>query len=176
MTKKNVYLCEKFVFMKKLLPVLLISTAILSSCGSSGNKNEDASNKELIATESTVGENTYVKTMSYDSFIKNVWDFEANANEFSFKGNKPCVIDFYATWCGPCKMVAPIIEKLAQEYDGKVDFYKVDCDQEMKLASILQVRNIPMVFFMKNGAQPEKSVGAKDEAFFRSQINKLLSE
>ena len=86
------------------------------------------------------------------------------------------MIDFYATWCGPCKKIAPIMEKLAEEYDGKVDFYKVDCDKEMKLASILQVGNIPMVFFMRDGAQPEKSVGAKDEAFFRSQINKLLSE
>ena len=161
--------------MKRLLLITIVSVALLS-CGSSDNKNKDANKNEATTSESINNEKSYVKVMSYNDFIKNVWDFEVNATEFVFKGNKPCVIDFYATWCGPCKMVAPIIEKLAKEYDGKVDFYKVDCDNEMKLASIMQVRNIPMVFFMKNGAQPEKSVGAKDEAFFRSHVNKLLSE
>ena len=149
--------------------------ALLFSCGNSDN-NKESKKQDATVSESTVSEKAYVKTMSYNDFIKNVWDFEANPRVFAFKGNRPCVIDFYATWCGPCRNIAPIIEKLAKEYDGKIDFYKVDCDKEMKLASIMQVMNIPMVFFMKDGAQPEKSVGAKDEAFFRSQINKLLSE
>ena len=161
--------------MKKLLVLSIALFAIFFSCGSSDNSKE-AKKQDVTVSESTINEKIYVKEISYKDFIKNVWDFEMSANEFAFKGNKPCVVDFYATWCGPCKTIAPIIEKLAKEYDGKIDFYKVDCDKEMKLASIMQVRNIPMVFFMKNGAQPEKSVGAKDEAFFRSQINKLLSE
>ena len=162
--------------MKKLLLISIISIAFLSSCGSCDNNKKEDKKQDVTVSESTINDKAYVKVLSYKDFIKNVWDFEMNSNEFVFKGSKPCVIDFYATWCGPCKMVAPIIEKLAKEYDGKVDFYKVDCDSEMKLASIMQVKNIPMVFFMKNEAQPEKSVGAKDEAFFRSQINKLLSE
>ena len=161
--------------MKKLLVLSIALSAIFFSCGSSDDKKE-AKKQDATVSESTINEKIYVKEISYKDFIKNVWDFEMSANEFAFKGNKPCVVDFYATWCGPCKTIAPIIEKLAKEYDGKIDFYKVDCDKEMKLASIMQVRNIPMVFFMKKGAQPEKSVGAKDEAFFRSQINKLLSE
>ena len=161
--------------MKKLLVLSIALSAIFFSCGSSDN-NKEEKKQDSTVSESTINEKIYVKEISYKDFIKNVWDFEMSANEFAFKGNKPCVIDFYATWCGPCKTIAPIIEKLAKEYDGKINFYKVDCDKEMKLASIMQVRNIPMVFFMKNGAQPEKSVGAKDEAFFRSQINKLLSE
>ena len=161
--------------MKKLLVLSIALSAIFFSCGNSDN-NREAKKQNVTISESTINEKIYVKEISYKDFIKNVWDFEMSANEFAFKGNKPCVVDFYATWCGPCKTIAPIIEKLAKEYDGKIDFYKVDCDKEMKLASIMQVRNIPMVFFMKNGAQPEKSVGAKDEAFFRSQINKLLSE
>ena len=161
--------------MKKLLVLSIALSAIFFSCGSSDN-NKEEKKQDSTVSESTINEKIYVKEISYKDFIKNVWDFEMSANEFAFKGNKPCVVDFYATWCGPCKTIAPIIEKLAKEYDGKIDFYKVDCDKEMKLASIMQVRNIPMVFFMKNGAQPEKSVGAKDEAFFRSQINKLLSE
>lgn len=166
--------------MKKLFLVLIVACAFLTSCKCShkddNSDKKQAANSEANDSESITNEKSYVKVMSYKEFIKNVWDFEASTDEFVFKGGKPCVIDFYATWCGPCKMVAPILEKLAKEYDSKVDFYKVDCDQETKLASILKVRNIPMVFFMKDGTQPEKSVGAKDEAFFRSQINRLLSE
>ena len=161
--------------MKKLLVISLITIAFLSSCGSSDN-NKEAKKQNTTTSESVAKEKTYVKVMSYNDFIKKVWDFEANPNEFTFKGERPCVIDFYATWCGPCKMVAPIWEKLAQEYDGKVDFYKVDTDKEQKLASILKIQYLPTVFFAKNGAQPDKSVGAKDEAFFREQINKLLGE
>lgn len=161
--------------MKKLLVISLITIAFLSSCGSSDN-NKEAKKQNTTTSESVAKEKTYVKVMSYNDFIKKVWDFEANPNEFTFKGERPCVIDFYATWCGPCKMVAPILEKLAQEYNGKVDFYKVDTDKEQKLASILKIQYLPTVFFAKNGAQPDKSVGAKDEAFFREQINKLLGE
>ena len=161
--------------MKKLLVISLITIAFLSSCGSSDN-NKEAKKQNTTTSESVAKEKTYVKVMSYNDFIKKVWDFEANPNEFTFKGERPCLIDFYATWCGPCKMVAPILEKLAQEYDGKVDFYKVDTDKEQKLASILKIQYLPTVFFAKNGAQPDKSVGAKDEAFFREQINKLLGE
>ena len=162
--------------MKKLLLVSIISIAFLSSCGSSDNNKKETEKQDTTVSESITNEKTYIKTMSYKDFVKNVWDFENNPKEFTFKGNKPCVIDFYATWCGPCKMVAPILEKLAQEYDGKVDFYKVDTDMEQKLAMILKIQYLPTVFFAKEGTQPEKSVGAKDEAFFREQINKLVGE
>ena len=166
--------------MKELFLVFIVVSALLTSCKCSHkddnfDKKQDA-NIEVTDSESTVNEKTCIKVMSYKDFTKNVWDFESNPNEFVFKGDKPCVIDFYATWCGPCKMVAPILEKLAQEYDGKVDFYKVDTDKEQKLAMILQIRNIPTIFFAKDNAQPEKSVGAKDENYFRSHINKMLSE
>ena len=165
--------------MKKSFLIGLVIIAFLTSCGSSdNNKKED--NKKEAKTEATNSESTtnasLVKVLDYNHFIKNVWDFEANANKFVFKGERPCVIDFYATWCGPFKMVAPILEKLAQEYDGKVDFYKVDTDKEQKLGMILKIQYLPTVFFAKNGAQPEKSVGAKDEALFREQIKKMLGE
>ena len=166
--------------MKKLLLISIVAIAFLTSCKCS-HKEEKSDDKteaktEVTASESTNNEKSYVKTMTYGDFIKKVWDIELSASNFTFKGSKPCVIDFYATWCGPCKKIAPIMEKLAKEYDGKVDFYKVDTDKDQKLSVILQVRNIPTVFFMKEGTQPEKSVGAKDEEYFRTQINKLLSE
>lgn len=160
--------------MKQIFLLSIVILALLVSCGSSDNKSKSEAKAEATASESA--EKTYVKVMSYKDFIKNVWDLETNTNEFIFKGDKPCVIDFYATWCGPCKAVAPILEKLAKEYDGKVDFYKVDTDKEPKLATIMKIQYLPTVMFAKEGAQPEKSVGAKDEAYFHSQINKMLSE
>jgi thioredoxin len=166
--------------MKKILFALIIGAAFLSSCKCS-HKEEKSDDKKEVKTEitnseSTNNEKSYVKTLTYSEFVKKIWDFELDPKTFTFKGGKPCVIDFYATWCGPCKKVAPIMEKLAKEYDGKVDFYKVDTDQEPKLAMVLQIKNIPTVFFMKAGMQPEKSVGAKDEDYFRSHIEKMLGE
>lgn len=165
--------------MKKLLLISVISIAFLTSCGNS-DKNKKEDQKQEVKTEVTNSESTveksYVKVLNYDSFIKNIWNLEEHAAEFVFKGGRPCVIDFYATWCGPCKKVAPIIEKLAKEYNGKVDFYKVDTDENQKLAMILQIRNIPTVFFMKADMQPERTVGAYDEAYYRRIIDKMLSE
>lgn len=166
--------------MKKILLISLVITAFLSSCGDSGkNKNEakkkDA-NIEVIDSKSTDKEMSAVQVLTYKKFLKEVWDIERHADSFAFQGSRPCVIDFYATWCGPCKKVAPIIEKLAKEYEGKVDFYKIDTDAEPKLASILKITNIPMVFFMKEGEQPMKSVGARSEDYYRAIINKMLSE
>lgn len=162
--------------MKKLLVLSFVLSAMFFSCGNSENSKKESAKQDTTTSKSTAKEKTYVKVMSYKDFVKNVWDFEANTDEFVFKGEKPCVVDFYATWCGPCKTVAPILEKLAKEYDGKVNFYKVDTDKEQKLAMILKIQYLPTVFFAKNGAQPEKSVGAKDEAFFREQIKKMLGE
>ena len=161
--------------MRKLLLVSLITIAFLTSCGSSDNGKKEEKPQNVTVTEST-NEESFVKVLDYKNFIKNVWDLEQNPDEFVFKGERPCVIDFFATWCGPCKRVAPIIEKLAEEYNGKVDFYKVDTDLNQQLAMILQIRNIPTVFFMKDGAQPQKTVGAQDEAYYRSIIEKMLSE
>ena len=161
--------------MRKILLVSLITIAFLTSCGSSDNGKKEEKPQNVTVTEST-SEESFVKVLDYKNFVKNVWDLEQNPDEFVFKGERPCVIDFFATWCGPCKRVAPIIEKLAEEFNGKVDFYKVDTDLNQKLAMILQIRNIPTVFFMKDGAQPQKTVGAQDEAYYRSIIEKMLSE
>jgi len=165
--------------MKKLLFISFVLIT-LTSCGGSG-KEKKSDKKQEATTEvtdlkSTVKEESYIKVLSYNKFIRDVWDFEKCADSFAFRGNKPCVIDFYATWCGPCKMIAPIMEKLAKEYAGKVDFYKVDTDKEPKLAMVLQIQYLPTVLFAKDGEQPEKSIGGKDEEYFRSQINKMLGE
>lgn len=167
---------QKFILMKKILAFAIISMTLLSACGNSGKDGKEDKNKtdntEITNSESTENE-SFVKELTYKKFIKEIWDFEKFTDSFAYEGKLPCVIDFYATWCGPCKKVTPTMEKLAKEYDGKVIVYKVDVDAEQKLATILNIRNIPTVFFLEKGKQPSYSVGAKDEIYFRARFDKL---
>lgn len=167
---------QKFILMKKILAFAIISMALLSACGNSGKDGKENKNKtdntEVTNSESTENE-SFVKELTYKKFVKEIWDFEKFTDSFAYEGKLPCVIDFYATWCGPCKKVTPIMEKLAKEYNGKVIVYKVDVDAEQKLATILNIRNIPTVFFLEKGKQPSYSVGAKDEIYFRARFDKL---
>ena len=115
-----------------------------------------------------------VKQLTYNEFLKKVWDFEKNPNEFTYKGKQPAVIDFYADWCGPCRRVAPIMERLAEEYDGKLLVYKINTDQERGLASAFQVRSIPMVLFIPTEGQPMMQVGAMAEAEYKKIVEEQL--
>ncbi|MCR5578430.1 MAG: thioredoxin [Prevotella sp.] len=89
-------------------------------------------------------------------------------------GDQPLVVDFWATWCGPCRMVAPIITKLAEKYDGKVVIGKCDVEENEELASEFGIRNIPTILLFKNGDVIEKIVGAQTEAKLDEMIQKLL--
>ena len=115
-----------------------------------------------------------VKQLTYNEFLKKVWDFEKDPNTFNYKGKLPAIVDFYADWCGPCRRVAPIMEKLAEEYDGKLLVYKVNTDQERGLASAFQVKSIPMVLFIPMEGQPMMQVGALPEEGYRKVIEEQL--
>ena len=128
-----------------------------------------------------------VKQLTYREFIKNVWDFERDPYTFNYKGKLPAVIDFYADWCGPCRRVAPIMEKLAEEYDGQLLVYKINVSEEKDLAAVFQVKSIPMVLFIpaaetssRRGRQsseavkPMKQVGALSESQYRETIEQFL--
>lgn len=112
--------------------------------------------------------------LTYSEFIKNIWDFEKNSKEFVYKGKLPAVIDFYADWCGPCRRVSPIMEKMAQEYDGKLLIYKVNVDQEKQLSSVFGVRSIPMVLFIPVKGKPMAQTGALQEAQYKEIVEKEL--
>jgi len=112
--------------------------------------------------------------LSYDTFIEKVWDFNENPQEWVYKGDVPCVIDFYADWCKPCRMVAPIMDDLAKEYDGKLKIYKIDVDKEKQLASIFQVRSIPSVLFSPVKGQPMMQAGALPKAEYVRIIEENL--
>jgi thioredoxin len=115
-----------------------------------------------------------VKQLTYKEFLKQVWDFEKDPNTFNYKGELPAVIDFYADWCGPCRRVAPIMEKLAEEYDGKLLVYKVNTDQERGLSAAFQVKSIPMVLFIPMEGQPMMQVGALPEEGYRKVVTEQL--
>ena len=115
-----------------------------------------------------------VKQITYSEFIKNIWDFEKDRDTFVYKGKVPAVVDFYADWCGPCRMVGPIMEKMANEYDGKLVVYKVNVDQEKQLAAVFGVRSIPMVLFIPVEGKPMVQTGAMKEEQYRQFIEKEL--
>ena len=119
-------------------------------------------------------EESKVKQLTYKEFTKKVWDFEKDPSTFVYKGKLPAVIDFYADWCGPCRRVAPIMEKLAEEYDGKLLIYKVNVDQEKELSAAFQVKSIPMVLFIPMEGQPMMQVGAMQEAGYKKVVEEHL--
>ena len=119
-------------------------------------------------------EESKVKHLTYNEFLKKVWDFEKDPNTFTYKGKLPAIIDFYADWCGPCRRVAPIMEKLAEEYDGKLLVYKINTEQERDLASAFQIKSIPTVLFIPMEGQPLMQVGALPEEGYRKVVTEQL--
>ena len=117
-----------------------------------------------------------VKQLTYNEFLKNIWDFEKNPNSFVYKGKVAAIVDFYADWCGPCRKVAPIMEKLANEYDGKLAVYKVNVDREKDLASVFQIRSIPTVLFIPMKGQPMMQTGALSEEQYKNVVEDKLLE
>ena len=128
----------------------------------------------ISATAQEKKEESKVKHLTYKEFLDKVWDFEKDPNTFIYKGELPAIVDFYADWCGPCRRVAPIMEKLAEEYDGKLLVYKVNTDQERGLASAFQVKSIPMVLFIPMEGQPMMQVGALPEEGYRKVVTEQL--
>ncbi|MCR5014347.1 MAG: thioredoxin [Bacteroidales bacterium] len=115
-----------------------------------------------------------VKNITYKEFLKDVWDFETSPSTFVFKGKTAAIVDFYADWCGPCRKVAPIMEKLAETYKGKLTIYKVNVDKEKQLAGVFGVRSIPTMLFIPKEGQPMMQKGALSEADYVKIIEESL--
>ena len=115
-----------------------------------------------------------VKHLTYKEFLSKVWDFEKDPTTFKYKGKQPAIVDFYADWCGPCRRVAPIMEKLAEEYDGQLLVYKVNTDQERELSTAFQIKSIPAVLFIPKEGQPMMQVGAMPEEGYRKVVEEQL--
>jgi thioredoxin len=111
--------------------------------------------------------------LTVDTFKEKVFNYEEN-KEWKFEGDRPCLIDFYADWCGPCKMVAPILEELAGEYEGKLDIYKVDTEDQKELAAIFGIQSIPSLLFVPMEEQPQMAMGALPKETFHKAIKEVL--
>ena len=115
-----------------------------------------------------------VKYLNMDSFKDRVHNFEENNNEWKFKGDKPCIIDFYADWCQPCKMLAPILDEIAKTYEGKVDIYKVDTEKEQELSAAFGIRSIPSLLFVPMNDKPQMAAGMLDKKALENVIKDVL--
>ena len=115
-----------------------------------------------------------IEHLTKETFLSKVFNFEKN-KEWKFEGEKPCIIDFYADWCGPCKIVAPILEELATDFDGKLDVYKVNTEQEQELAAVFGIRSIPSFLFVPAEGNPQMAMGALPKDTFIKAFKDVLS-
>lgn len=118
------------------------------------------------------------QVLTEDEFKNKIFNFddvpEDGDLKWKFAGDKPAIIDFYADWCGPCKMVAPILEELSEEYGDKVDIYKVDTESETELSAMFQIRSIPTMLFIPMEGQPLMQTGALGKAKLKEIIEDKL--
>ena len=111
--------------------------------------------------------------LTKQTFLEKVFNYEQN-KEWKFEGELPAIIDFYADWCQPCKMVAPILEELSEEYGDKLNIYKIDTEAEQELAGIFGIRSIPSLLFVPSEGQPQMAMGALPKDTFEKAIKDVL--
>lgn len=115
-----------------------------------------------------------VTHLTREDFRTKIYDFERNPGSWKFEGDKPALVDFYASWCGPCKMLAPVLEELGDEYAGRVDIYKVNVDEQQELAALFGVRSIPTLLFIPRDGKPQLAQGALPKNELRRLVDLLL--
>lgn len=120
------------------------------------------------------GENMEIVHLTKAEFLDKVYNYESHPDEWKFEGDRPCIVDFYATWCGPCKALAPILEELAGEYKGKIRVYKVDVDSEKELAGVFGIRNIPTLLWIPAEGKPAITQGAMPKPELKEMIDGTL--
>ncbi|MEG1750107.1 MAG: thioredoxin [Tannerellaceae bacterium] len=152
--------------MRKLKGLLMISIALLLVSCSMSAKTEEKN--EQTATK---GE---VIVLNNAEFISKVYNYELNKDNWVYEGDKPCIIDFYADWCGPCKKVAPILKELALLYKDDIIIYKVNVDQEKELAEAFGIQSIPTILFVPAKGKPQMAQGALPREEFVKQIDSFL--
>jgi thioredoxin len=151
--------------MKKLTFILLFLAAFTF------NACSNTENKDNIGNSNTEGQ---VNKLTSESFQKFIWNYKTSPNEWVFIGDQPCIIDFYADWCRPCKMVSPIMDELSKEYKGKVRIYKVNTDEQRELAGLFNVSSIPAILFVPKNGKPQMSVGAMQKPAYVEMIQNVL--
>ncbi len=171
--------------MKKLVFLLAVTVFFLESCDSSQakNKGKESSETSVTAPSETTSQNNGPEggsiLLTKEMFLEKVWDYNSSPQDWKFKGDKPAIIDFYADWCGPCKIASPILEEISKEYAGKINVYKIDTQKERELASVFGIQGIPAFLYIPQNGKPTMMSGiarSKEETkeMFKSNIDKYL--
>lgn len=112
--------------------------------------------------------------LTKEEFLNKVANYEANPQEWKYLGDKPALIDFFATWCGPCKSISPVLEELADLYQNEIYIYKVDVDQEEELAQVFNIRMVPTLLLAPMDGEPQMTSGVMSKADFKKVIDSVL--
>jgi thioredoxin 1 len=170
--------------MKKILfAAILLSAISFGSCNSQHSGDEVKGNaqgqSDKLSDNKSGNDNQAIKAVKISKldFLAKVMDYEKNPNQWKFAGELPCVVDFYADWCGPCKIASPILDELAKEYKGKVNFYKVDTQVESELASVFGISGIPSFLICPTEGKPMMTSGigrTKEET--KEMFKKMIEE
>jgi thioredoxin 1 len=156
----------------------LLFSVILSGC-SNVNGAEKEKNNSKNRIENPDSGNEISIHITKDDFIDKIFDFRNSASEWDYKGDLPCIVDFYADWCRPCQIASPILEELAKEYKGQIYVYKIDTDKEKELSTAFGIRSIPTFMLIRPGKSPQvmSGIGQTEEAtreMFKQAIDEVL--
>ena len=155
---------------KTILFFLALMLVTTTACGR-GNSNNNPVKEETMATE---GDGKVIH-LTKAEFLAKVYNFEKNPEEWKYEGDKPAIVDFYADWCGPCKMIAPILDEIADEYQGKLTVAKLNIDQNPGTAPKYGIRGIPTLLLFKNGDVAATKVGALSKGQLKEFLDANLA-
>ena len=146
--------------------ILSAVMVIVSCCRNSGGDNQQNTNNKEKKMQTI--------HLTKSEFLAKVADYETSPNEWKYLGDRPAVIDFYASWCGPCKMIAPILEELAAEYGDSIYVYKINTEEEQELAAAFGIQSIPTLLFVPMEGAPQMAQGAMLKNALKEAIDKVL--
>lgn len=150
---------------------LMALAALLMSCSATASTDAKSGEAQTAQAAPSNGE---VVVLTKADFLAKVYNYEKNPDQWVYEGDKPCIIDFYADWCGPCKQVAPILRDLAILYKKDIVVYKINVDQEQELAAAFGIQSIPTFLFIPKEGKPKMSMGALPREAFVQQIDEFL--
>ena len=155
----------KNVIIFAVMAILGLASLSCNGQSTSTNKKNDGTTKE---------KKTKTIKLNKANFLTRIIDYETTLDEWNYLGDKPAIIDFYADWCAPCRMIVPMMEELAEEYSGKIYVYKIDIEEEQELAALFGVRTIPFFLFIPMDGEPQAARGALSKDVFKKAIEEVL--